>query len=223
MYWMQTLYQSTLFRGFDYMDFEKLLPELKGALRNVERGTMLLHEGESASWAGIVISGSLASMKTQIDGSVSILDFIFQSKIFGLDMALTPSRISALSLQSLEDSTVFIFPFHGLETFDWMQINQKLKLTNNMLIYLANENVRKQHKIEITSQYSLRGRILTYLKLMSVRHSSDSFAIPYSREQLANYLCVNRSTLSHELSCMQQEGLIKFRKNKFNLFDKDRD
>ncbi|MPN26117.1 hypothetical protein SDC9_173541 [bioreactor metagenome] len=132
-------------------------------------------------------------------------------------MALTPSKISALSIQALEDSVLYIFPFGGIETFDWMTISQKDRMINNMLMYLANENVRKQHKIEVTSQHSLRGRVLSYLYFMAGRHESTTFFIPYSREQLANYLCVNRSTLSHELSSMRSEGLIDFKKNRFTI------
>ncbi|MDR0840751.1 MAG: Crp/Fnr family transcriptional regulator [Christensenellaceae bacterium] len=219
MDWMQIIYRSTLFRHFEYDEFLQILPELHGVVRTIKKGTILLNEGEQVSWGGIVAVGSLATMKTQFNGAVSILDFIFPSKVFALDMALTPSRISALSIQSLEASTIYTFPFHGIE-LGWMQTPQRERLVRNILVYLANENVRKQHKIEITSQYSLRARILTYLHFMSSRNGSNAFIIPYSREQLANYLCVNRSTLSHELSCMQQEGLIDFKKNQFLLLKK---
>ena len=217
MDYLQTIYRSTLFRGFSQQEFERMLPQLHGTLRDIKKGRILMEEGEIASFAGIVISGSLATMKIQFDGSVSILDYVFPSKIFGLDMALTTSKVSALSIQSLEDSVIYRFPFTGMETFHWMTEQQRERMTENILVYLANENVRKQHKIEITSQHSLRGRILTYLHFMSRRHQSATFFIPFSREQLACYLCVNRSTLSHELALMRQEGLIDFKKNRFTL------
>jgi len=89
----------------------------------------------------------------------------------------------------------------------------------NILIYIANENIRKQHKIEIISQNGLRDRILTCLRMFSRRRRSSSFAISFTREEFADYLCVNRSALSHELSKMQQEGILTFRKDHFTLHE----
>lgn len=223
MDWKQNIYQSALFRGFSYEEFERLLPQMHGIVRSVKKGTILLEEGDLVSSGGVVLSGSLATMKIQFDGEVSILDIVFPSKVFGLDMALTRSKVSALSVQSLEDSMIYTFPFSGLQTFRWMSDLQRDRMTENILIHLANENVRKQHKIEIISQYSLRRRILTYLHFMSGRRQTETFSIPFSREQLAWYLCVNRSTLSHELALMRGEGLIEFKKNRFSLLKKSGD
>jgi CRP-like cAMP-binding protein len=223
MDWKQNVYESALFRDFSYEEFERLLPQMHGIVRSVKKGTILLEEGDLVSFGGVVLSGSLATMKIQFDGAVSILDIVLPSKVFGLDMALTPSKVSALSVQSLEDSAIYTFPFSGLRTFCWMPDLQRDRMTENILIHLANENVRKQHKIEIISQYSLRRRILTYLYFMSGRRQAETFSIPFSREQLAWYLCVNRSTLSHELSLMREEGLIRFEKNKFTLLKKSGD
>lgn len=217
MEWMPAVYRSTLFRRFEYKEFQQVLPGLCGTVRSIKKGTILLNEGDLVSWGGIVIKGSLAAVKTQYDGSISILDFVFPSKVFALDMALTPSKISALSIQALEDSVTFTFPLNDIGTLGWMNASQQTRMVGNILAYLANENVRKQHKIEITSHHSLRKRILTYLHFMSKQNQSGSFKIPYSREQLANYLCVNRSTLSHELSCLRREGIIDFEKNRFTL------
>lgn len=215
---LQLIHRSILFREFDYCEFAQILPSFKGRFRTVKKDTILLNEGDFVSQVGIIAEGSLGAIKTQADGNISILDFLFPSKVFALDMALTHSKISALSIHSLEDSTIFTFPFDGISTFDWMNSSQKSRMSENLLIYLANENVRKLHKIEIISQHSLRKRILSYLDLMSRQFNADNFVIPYSREQLANYLCVNRSTLSRELSNLKSDGIIDFEKNRFHIF-----
>lgn len=80
-------------------------------------------------------------------------------------------------------------------------------------------NMKKEYRLAILSQRGLRERITTYLTMQAARRQTTAFTIPYSREELAAYLCVNRSVLSHELSRMQQEGLISFRKNYFCLHD----
>jgi len=73
------------------------------------------------------------------------------------------------------------------------------------------------YRFAILSRKGLRERIETYLTMQASRRQTQTFTIPFSREELAAFLCVNRSTLSHELSKMQQEGLISFRKNEFTL------
>ena len=77
--------------------------------------------------------------------------------------------------------------------------------------------MKKEYRLAILSQNGLRERITTYLTMQASRRQKTAFTIPYSREELAAFLCVNRSALSHELSRMQSEGLITFRKNYFCL------
>jgi len=221
MNWMNTIYQSALFRGFSYEEFERLFPHLHGRTTDVKKETLLIREGELSSFCGIVVSGSLAAIKVYYDGTINILDIMFPSDVYGLDMALTRSKICAIDIQSLEDSVVYMFPFLGAKTFSWMNAAQRDQMTENILTYIANETIRKLHKIEITAHHSLRKRILTYLNYMSAKRQSPTFTIPFSREQLAWFLCVNRSTLSHELAGMRSEGLIDFKKNRFSLLKKD--
>ena len=77
--------------------------------------------------------------------------------------------------------------------------------------------MRKYYKIKIISHYKLRQKIIAYLLFEKQKNNSNVFTIPYNREELSKYLCVNRSALSHELSAMQKEGLIKFDKNRFEI------
>ena len=87
---------------------------------------------------------------------------------------------------------------------------------------LSHENIRKHYRLAILSQRGLRNRILTYVVMQSERQNNSSIMVPFSREELADFLCVNRSALSHELSLMEQEGLIRFHKNKFTLLKSGR-
>lgn len=93
----------------------------------------------------------------------------------------------------------------------------KLIIYRNIINCIGNTNAKQCHKIEIVSQKSIRDKIMTYLLIQKNNKQSNSFNISFDRDQLANYLCVNRSVLSHELSLMQQEGIIKFKKNHFEI------
>ena len=82
---------------------------------------------------------------------------------------------------------------------------------------VSHDNMRRYYRIAILSQKGLRSRILTYLTMQAERLCCSSFAIPFNREELADYLCVNRSALSHELKRMEREGILRTRKNLFVL------
>ena len=94
---------------------------------------------------------------------------------------------------------------------------QRLQVLSRLLQMISNENLKREYRLAILSRKGLRERILTYLTMQADKRHTSSFMVPFTREELASYLCVNRSALSHELSRMQQEGLITFRKNRFIL------
>ena len=92
-----------------------------------------------------------------------------------------------------------------------------IALVAAVLTLISQENMKKEYRFAILSRKGLRERILTYLSMQSSKRHTNTVVIPFSREEMASYLCVNRSALSHELSQMQQEELIQFRKNTFTL------
>ena len=95
-------------------------------------------------------------------------------------------------------------------------------LWRNLLTILSDGNLRKHYRLAILAQRGLRDRVLVYLTMQAERRGTQTFRIPFSREELAAFLCVNRSALSHELSRMEAEGLIRFRKNEFTLLSAGR-
>ena len=95
--------------------------------------------------------------------------------------------------------------------------SRRQMVLNNLLLLISQENMKKEYRLAILSQRGLRERIITFLTMQASRIQDTTIRISFSREELASYLCVNRSALSHELSMMQREGLITFRKNSFRL------
>ena len=90
-------------------------------------------------------------------------------------------------------------------------------MTDRLLVLLAQSNMKKEYRLAILSRKGIRDRILTYLTMQADKRHTDTFEIPFNREELASFLCVNRSALSHELSLMRKEGLISFHKNRFTI------
>ena len=91
------------------------------------------------------------------------------------------------------------------------------RIQDRLLVLLAHENMRKEYRLAILSRKGLRERIMTYLTMQANKRHTPTFTVPFNREEMASFLCVNRSALSHELSLMQAEGILSFRRNEFTL------
>jgi CRP-like cAMP-binding protein len=210
--------QTKLFEGFSLKDCENIISIVKPHYKSFLKNEVLIQDGDTVDYVGIVCNGKIITAKLDYEGNASLLYMLEPPKIFGLEVAATPTQISSITVTSIEDTWVAMFPYSELTTDDRLSTEFRNKLMYNMLTLLANENMRRMYKIELLCQKSLRERVLTYLRFVARKKgTSSSFTIPFNREQLAQYLNVNRSALSHELSLMQQEGLISFKKNCFTL------
>ncbi len=210
--------QSKLFEGFSPKDCETILSQVNPRYKSFLKNEVLIQDGDTVNYVGIVCSGKIITAKLDYEGNASLLYMLEPPKLFGLEVASTPTQISSITVTSLEDTWVAMFPYTELTTEDRLSNEFRNKLMYNMLTLLANENMRRMYKIELLCHKSLRERVLTYLRFVARKKGNpSSFTIPFNRDQLAQYLNVNRSALSHELALMQQDGVISFNKNRFTL------
>ncbi|MGI6686229.1 MAG: Crp/Fnr family transcriptional regulator [Bacillota bacterium] len=210
--------RTKLFDGFSPKDCETILSIVKPNYKSFLKNEVLIQDGDMVNYVGLVCSGKIITAKLDYEGNASLLYMLEPPKTFGLEIAATPTQISSITVTGAEATTVAIFPYTELTTEGRLSNEFRNKIMNNMLTLLANENMRRMYKIELLCHKSLRERVLTYLRFVARKKGTpSSFTIPFNRDQLAQYLNVNRSALSHELALMQQEGLITFFKNKFTL------
>ena len=177
----------------------------------------VLDEGEYVDYIGIVLSGKLAVSNFYSTGDENLVNILEPSYSFGLEITCTYEKLSPFSIYALTDSEVFIFNQNAIFKKGTIPEEYRSIILQDVLKFVANENMRKYHKIKIISHYKLRQKIIAYLLFEKQKNKSDTFIIPYNRDELSKFLCVNRSALSHELSSMQKEGLIKFDKNYFEI------
>lgn len=109
------------------------------------------------------------------------------------------------------------FPAVLLTEHNLLPERTRHQIKENLLKMISQDNMRREYRLAILSQKGLRERVMTYLSMQATKRHKNTFTVPFSRENLAAYLCVNRSALSHELSMMQKEGLISFHKNTFSI------
>ena len=197
---------------------QALLPQ--GTIRQFSRNEELIGIREPVEWFGVVLEGRIHIVQIFSNGDSSLMENLFPSYAVGTDLIFTKSRKSPYWAVAAAPSRVMVFPSRVLTRPGPLTETERMLVWQRLLTMLSQANMRKHNRLSMLSQRGLRNRILTYLMLQAVRREEDSFQISFSREELADFLCVNRSALSHELSLMEREGLIRFWKNRFTLLPK---
>ncbi len=215
MQYLESVISSGLLNELKKSEYVEAFEQLKISGRNYKSGETIFFEGDIIDKFCIVRKGSVRSEKTYLNGEVHIVDLFDEGSVFGLAFALSRSRISALDFISNEASEIVFVSMHSI---------RKSKFSDNMntaLNYMmADSNIKMSHKIEILAERGLRERIMVYLHVLQAKSGTDTVTIKMSREQLAQYLCVNRSALSNELSKMKKDGIIDFKGSSFTILKK---
>ena len=166
-----------------------------------------------------LLSGRIRGVREQEGGDLDFVQLFVPGEICGLDIVCSASRKCPFRLQALDDTDAVFIDYDGMFSGKIADVEQK-KLHEGVTQTLANESIRRLHKIDVLYRRALRGRISVYLNNVCALASSDSIELNMDREQFAQYLGVNRSALSHELSCMRKEGLIDFHKGSVTVLAK---
>lgn len=213
------LFSCHLFQGMDSEKAENIIRLLKGKTKEYQKKEMILSEGDEIREIGILLSGEVCKVQYYPDGTEQMMQKLQRSYMVGLEVAVSIKKTSPYTLYALQPSVIYWFPVRYIEEAGVLQETDRISLYQRIVTFLANEDIRKYRKIEILSSRSVREKIEKYLKIQSLRYQSDAFDIDFNREQLASYLGLNRSVLSHELKKMEKEGLLTVRKNHFVLYE----
>lgn len=201
---------SGLFRYLSKEDYSKAWQELNMAPHNYNDQQIIYCQGETVGRAGIIHSGLVKGERLHSEGASSLTYYYAKGELFAFEGALSGKRTSPLQLTADDDTCVIFFDVQKIFGSSFER-----QLTKGLMELLANDDIKKLYHIEILSKKGLRDRILTYFNIMASRNDGHSFTLNMSREQLAKYLCVNRSALSYELHEMKRDGVLFFEKNKY--------
>ncbi len=215
MQYLESVINSGLLNELKKSEYVEAFEQLKISGRNYKSGETIFFEGDIIDKFCIVRKGSVRSEKTYLNGEVHIVDLFDEGSVFGLAFALSKSRISALDFISNEESEIVFVSMHSIRKSNF---SNDMNTTLNYM--MADSNIKMSHKIEILAERGLRERIMVYLHVLQAKSGTDTVTIKMSREQLAQYLCVNRSALSNELSKMKKDGIIDFKGSSFTILKK---
>lgn len=215
--YQKILEKCTLFEGIEKSNLSKMLTCFGAKVEHFDKKYTIIAEGSPAKHIGIVLSG--IAQITQIDyyGNRSILGNIEPGEMFNSAFACAETRSVPVSVIADEPCTVMLINCdHILHTCS-NNCGFHQQLIYNLMKDLAIKTIRFHERIEATSKRTTREKLLSYLNIHSKKTNSNSFVIPFDRQELADYLEVDRSGLSAEISKLRAEGLIECRKNSFRL------
>ena len=211
------LTETPLFRGITAQELEDMLACLGTDVRSYEKGEIIYRTGDVVTSLGVVLSGSVLIENDDIWGNTTVLDCVGPGQIFAETYACTPDEPLMVNVVAAEPAQILFLNVGRVLHACSNACGHHTALIRNLLTLSAQKNLNLSRKIFHTSPKTIRGRLLSYLSYQSMRSGSSTFTIPFNRQQLADYLNVDRSALSNELSKMQRDGLIQVDRNHFTL------
>ena len=222
---METLWTvlqtSQLFDNIPQNDMKRLYSCLEARRSIFPKGSFVFHSGDEATFVYIILSGRIQIISEDFWGNQSIIETMMASHFFGEAYVLAGSPQYLVSVLAAEDTDLLLIkPSRLLKTCSHA-CEYHNTLIQNISNILARKVVFLTQKMSHLSQRTTREKLMSYFSLCASQEHNSSFLIPYSRQELADYLSVDRSALSHELSRMREKGLIRYHKNQFTLLRQD--
>lgn len=211
------LRKCPLFFDIEDKNLIALLGCLRAKVETYDKKYTILAEGNPAKYIGIVLSGSAQMITIDFYGNRSIVAQIENSEIFGEAFACAGIDSIPVTVVASEPCEIMLIDRERILNSCSNACSFHRQIIFNLMKDLATKNLMFHKKIEITSKRSTREKIMTYLMQQAKINGSDSFTIPFDRQELADYLEVERSGLSAEIGKLKKEGIIDFSKNRFIL------
>lgn len=206
-----------IFQGIEEPEIASLLQCLQATERTYQKGETILSEGSITENMGIVLSGMALISCGDIWGNTSVLGHVTPGSVFAEVYACIPEEPLLITVSAAEDTTVLFMNVGRILSTCTNACPFHTRLARNLLTVCAHKSLQLSQRILHTSSKSIRGRLMSYFSQCAKQAGNSTFQIPYNRQQLADYLGVDRSAMCHELSKMQKEGLISYEKNRFLL------
>ena len=218
---IKILQMSPLFTGVNEQDMEEMISCLDGQMKTYGKNERILTEAETLKKVGVILKGCVQVENEDVFGNRNIQEMLEPGELFGAAYACAGIKNSPVSITSISESKVLFLEAGRILSVCPTACPFHQKMVENMVYILARKNVMLSEKIGHISKRSTREKLLSYLSSQSKKAGSRHFFIPFNRQELADYLCVERSAMSAELSKLRGEGLLDYKKFEFWLYGQD--
>lgn len=214
---VEFLKKVRLFRDMDNEKIEVMMNCLGATERRYKKDTMIFMAGDPISEVGIILKGTVQVIKEDMLGNRSIVAHLTEGELFAETLACAGVLNSPVTTIAMTNCEILFIGFRRIITSCTSSCEFHSKLIENMLNIIAQKNIVLNYKLNLLSQRTIGEKLRTYFLSEMEKTGSDKFIIPFSRNELADFLCVDRSALSRELSKLRDQGKIKFNKNEFEI------
>ena len=215
--YLPILKNSPFFTGLNDDEILSILQCVNATTISREQGSYIFRAGDCTEVMGLVVSGSVLIVQEDLWGHRNILSKCQSGDFFGEPYAANAGAVLNISVVAEEACEIILLNIQKLLITCPTACEHHQKLIRNLVSVLAKKILVFNDKITHVGKRTTREKILSYLSAESLRQSSLSFDIPFDRQQLADYLCVDRAAMSTEISKLQKEGFLKTNKNHFEL------
>lgn len=211
------LKRTQLFSGIGEDEVSSMLGCLGAYTEDFKKGEYIFRQGEHISKIMILASGCVHIQRDDYWGNRSIINVVEPGEMFGEAYVSPDSGALLNDVVAVEDCTVIFFDAVRVLTVCPSACRFHAAVVQNLFFEISEKNRRLVQKMGHMARRTTREKLISYLSEEAKRHNSGSFTIPLNRQQLADYLSVDRSAMSNELGKMRDEGLLTFDKNRFTL------
>ncbi len=214
----ETFLSSTpLFQNISAPEIHSLMSCTKAHEKHFAKDQTILQAGDRIHEVGLVMDGSANILVNFYWGDSRIFGHVEKGAIFAENYAAVPDKELLCDVVAAEDTTVLFMDLSEIMTTCGSSCTFHQRLIRNLLQIAATKSLELSSRMMHTAPKSLRERLLSYLSEQAQMQGDAHFTIPFNRQQLADYLGVDRSAMSAELSRMQKDGLITYHKSEFTL------
>lgn len=210
-----------LFEKMDDEELNVILNSPHTKIQDYTKNQTVISEGSNADSVGIVLSGTVQIVRNDYYGNRSIIAIINAPQIFAEVFVFSDAEAMPVSVVSVTNSRIMLIKLKNILKDNPNRSSFYTKLTSNLLRLVTEKNLKLNEKIEIISKRTTREKIMAFLMSQAKLNGSNTFTIPYDRQALADFLEVDRSAMSAEISKLRADGIIESKKSKFRLIKKE--
>lgn len=213
--------KNPFFKNITQKEYDEMIK--CGGIRVAEfkKNGVIFHTGDITEEFGIILSGEVHIENIDLWGNRVILHSISDGQAFGETYAFCKERIM-IDVTAVRDSEILFVNIGLLQSSVNYSRSWYNKMLYNLLVLSTEKNLAWSSRVFCITAKSIRSRVMTYLSSEAVKRGTTEFNIPFDRQQMADYLNVERSALSKELGKMKKEGILTFQKNRFKLYQSER-